>query len=65
MDFGLYTSGLSEEARKAWPLEFGLVYSVTLAKDSLQTILNVCNEGDKSFEFQMLLHTYLKVQVSS
>ncbi|PVI05099.1 galactose mutarotase-like protein [Periconia macrospinosa] len=61
LDFGLYSKGVSEEARKAWPLDFGLVYSVTLSKDSLQTIINVRNEGETSFEFQFLLHTYLKV----
>ncbi|KAF2749779.1 galactose mutarotase-like protein [Sporormia fimetaria CBS 119925] len=62
LDFGLYTSGLSEDARKAWPLDFGLQYSVTLAKDSLQTVVSVRNEGGQSFEFQFLLHTYLKVK---
>ncbi|KAF2001934.1 galactose mutarotase-like protein [Amniculicola lignicola CBS 123094] len=61
LDFGLSTTELSEEARKAWPFDFGLVYSVTLAKDSLQTVLNVRNEGEESFEFQVLLHTYLKI----
>jgi glucose-6-phosphate 1-epimerase len=64
LDFGLYTSGLTDDARKAWPLDFGLVYSVTLAKDSLQTIINVRNEGESSFEFQFLLHTYLQIKVS-
>lgn len=64
LDFGLYSSGLTEEARQAWPLDFGLVYSVTLSKDSLQTVMNVRNEGEKSFEFQMLLHTYFKIKVS-
>lgn len=63
LDFGLYSSKLSDEARKAWPLDFGLVYSVTLAKDSLQTVMNVRNEGEHSFEFQMLLHTYLRINV--
>ncbi|KAJ4359793.1 uncharacterized protein N0V89_000349 [Didymosphaeria variabile] len=62
LDFGLYRSGLSEDAREAWPLDFGLVYSVTLSKDSLQTIINVRNEGQQSFEFQFLLHTYFKIQ---
>ncbi|KAF2657893.1 galactose mutarotase-like protein [Lophiostoma macrostomum CBS 122681] len=62
LDFGLYSSGLTEDTRKAWPLDFGLQYSVTLAKDSLQTIVNVRNEGDKSFEFQFLLHTYLRIK---
>jgi glucose-6-phosphate 1-epimerase len=39
------------------------VYSVTLAKDSLQTVINVRNEGEQSFEFQFLLHTYLRIKV--
>lgn len=63
LDFGLYSANLTEDARKAWPYDFGLVYSVTLAKDSLQTAMNVRNEGKESFEFQMLLHTYLRVKV--
>ena len=63
LDFGLYSSNLTPEARKAWPYDFGLVYSVTLSKDGLQTALNVRNEGKESFEFQFLLHTYLKVKV--
>lgn len=64
LDFGLDRSGLSEESRKAWPLEFGLVYSVTLSKENLQAVLTVRNEGEESFEFQFLLHTYFKIQAS-
>lgn len=62
LDFGLDRSSLSDEVRKAWPLEFGLVYSVTLSKESLQSVLTVRNEGEESFEFQFLLHTYFKIQ---
>lgn len=54
---------LSEEHRKAWPYEFGLVYSVTLSKNTLQTELQVRNEGTEKFEFQVLMHTYLHVAV--
>ncbi|EAT86467.2 hypothetical protein SNOG_06636 [Parastagonospora nodorum SN15] len=61
LDFGLDRSGLSDEARKAWPLDFGLVYSVTLSKGSLQTMMTVRNEGEESFEFQFLLHSYWKI----
>ncbi|KAK4549439.1 hypothetical protein LTR36_006436 [Oleoguttula mirabilis] len=61
LDFGLSSAELSEDAKKAWPYDFGLVYSVTLGKDGLQTMLNVQNKGKESFEFQMLLHTYFKV----
>jgi len=37
---------------------------VTLTKETLQTVMSVRNEGEQSFEFQLLLHTYLKVHVS-
>ena len=63
LDFGLSSAQLSEESKKAWPYDFALVYSVTLFKDGLQTMLNVQNKGDKSLEFQMLLHTYFKIDV--
>ena len=65
LDFGLTHEHLSADARKAWPYEFGLVYSVTLGKDGLQTMLNVSNQSKESFEFQMLLHSYFAVEVSS
>ena len=55
---------LSEDFRKAWPYEFGLVYSVTLTKNSLETSLQVQNQGSQNFEFQVLMHTYLSVNVS-
>ena len=54
---------LSEDFKKAWPYEFGLVYSVTLSKDGLATSLNVTNEGKQNFDFQVLMHTYLRVAV--
>ena len=63
LDFGLSSAQLSADAKKAWNYDFGLVYSVTLSKDGLQTMLNVSNEGKESFEFQMLLHTYFRVDV--
>ncbi|KAK7526339.1 galactose mutarotase-like domain-containing protein [Phyllosticta citriasiana] len=62
LDFGLYSSNLSAEARKAWPYDFGVVYSVTLGPNSLQTAVNVRNEGDKAWDFQVLFHTYLSVK---
>ncbi|GAB7366452.1 hypothetical protein MBLNU230_g8248t1 [Neophaeotheca triangularis] len=61
MDFGLSSAQLSAESKKAWPYDFGLVYSVTLGRDGLQTMLNVRNEGKEAFEFQMLLHTYFQI----
>ncbi|KAI9818714.1 MAG: hypothetical protein M1832_004190 [Thelocarpon impressellum] len=62
LDFGLSSSNLSAEAKKAWPYDFGLIYSVTLGKDGLETSLCVRNEGADSFEFQFLLHSYLRVK---
>lgn len=47
-----------------WPYKFGLLYSVTLDRESLKTALVVTNEGDVPFEFQTLLHTYFKVEVT-
>lgn len=65
LDFGLSSNNLSAEAKKAWPYEFGLVYSVTLSKEGkLQTMLSVRNDGKESFEFQMLLHSYFAIPVS-
>ena len=64
LDFGLSTPGLEDGARSAWPFQFGLLYSVTLDRDSLTTSLVVTNQGDKPFECQVLLHTYFRVGVS-
>lgn len=54
---------LTPEAKKAWPYNFGLIYSITLTKDALETSMCVRNEGTESFEFQILFHTYLRVKV--
>ncbi|RDW69985.1 putative glucose-6-phosphate 1-epimerase [Coleophoma crateriformis] len=65
LDFGLSHSNLSAEARAAWPYDFGLIYSVTLSRDGLATSIVVRNESEgesgKGFEFQTLMHTYLRV----
>ena len=65
LDFGLSPLGLSEEMKKAWPYDFSLQYSVTLAKDGLRTMLGVRNAGSIPFDFQMLTHTYFRVPVSA
>ncbi|KAE8445980.1 hypothetical protein EG329_012619 [Mollisiaceae sp. DMI_Dod_QoI] len=62
LDFGLSPSNLSEESKKAWPYEFGLIYSVTLSKDGLTTSLVVRNEGEQAWEFQTLMHSYFRVK---
>lgn len=63
LDFGLSHPMLSEGFQKAWPYQFGLVYSVTLTKGSLETSLQVQNQGEQNFDFQVLMHTYLSVEV--
>ena len=65
LDFGLSANNLHPDTRKAWPYSFGLIYSVTLARDHLETSIVVRNEGSESFDFQVLMHTYLRVKVGS
>lgn len=64
LDFGLSPANLSEEMKQAWPHDFSLQYSVTLAKSGLKAMLNVRNPGKEAFEFQTLMHTYFRVSVS-
>jgi glucose-6-phosphate 1-epimerase len=54
---------LSNDTKSKWPYEFGLVYSVTLSREGLGTSLQVRNQGSENFEFQVLLHTYLAIEV--
>lgn len=65
LDFGLYSTALPDALKKQWPYDFGLVYSVSLSREGLQTVMQVRNEGKEAFEFQILLHTYLRVDVRS
>lgn len=65
LDFGLSTANLSEEKQALWPYKFGLLYSVTLDRESLFTTLVVTNEGEEPFEFQTLFHTYFRINVSN
>lgn len=51
------------DLRDKWPENFGLTYSVILSTEGLQTSLQVSNVGKKTWEFQVLLHTYLRVDV--
>jgi len=61
LDFGLYSSKLTANFQSAWPVDFGLLYTVTLSGEGLRTVLQVRNEGKQAFQFQFLLHTYLRV----
>ena len=64
LDFLLDSSSLPDKFKKAWPYDFGLTYNVTLSPEGLQTMLSVQNSG-ASFDFQVLMHTYLRVDVSN
>ena len=55
---------LDDNAKAAWGKSFGITYSVTLSHGELETSLLVRNTGSEPWEFQTLLHTYLKVDVS-
>lgn len=61
LDFGLSDANLSDESKKAWPYSFGLIYSVTLGKEGLTTTMVVRNEGNTAWDFQLLMHTYLRI----
>ena len=63
LDFGLSASNLDGKAKESWPFEFGLIYSVTLGREGLTTSIMVRNEGDVAWEFQVLMHSYLRVKV--
>ncbi|OAQ76002.1 aldose-1-epimerase [Purpureocillium lilacinum] len=61
LDFGLSPENLDDATRKLWPYQFGLLYSVTLDRESLNTTLVISNDGDEPFEIQTLLHTYFRI----
>lgn len=62
LDFGLSSAMLTVDNRKKWPLEFGLVYSVTLSKGKLEVQLLVQNKDEKAFDFHVLFHSYFTVK---
>jgi glucose-6-phosphate 1-epimerase len=50
-----------EETLRLWPFPFKLILGVCLTSESLKTTLKIVNTGNSVFEFQALLHTYLRV----
>ncbi|KAF3764389.1 galactose mutarotase-like protein [Cryphonectria parasitica EP155] len=62
LDFGLSSSSLDDKTRALWPYDFDLIYSVTLERSGLNTSIVITNKADKAFEFEVLLHTYLRVK---
>lgn len=63
LDFGLSASSLDEKTRALWPYDFDLIYSVTLERHALNTSVVITNKDEKPFDFEVLLHTYLRVKV--
>ncbi len=63
LDFGLSAASADPALRALWPFDFSLLYRVTLEPASLTTSIVVTNEGSDPFDFQVLLHTYLRVGV--
>ncbi|KAI0137742.1 galactose mutarotase-like protein [Hypoxylon sp. NC0597] len=61
LDFGLSSATLDDEVKKLWPYTFSLIYSVTLTPENLSTSIVVTNDGDQPIEFQVLMHTYLRI----
>jgi len=62
VDLGLGPEGLDEETKEKWGYQFGLIYTITLTKDALETKILVQNtEEEKSFDFNLLFHNYLRV----
>ncbi|SLM33788.1 Glycoside hydrolase-type carbohydrate-binding, subgroup [Lasallia pustulata] len=61
LDFGLSSEMVGTDLQDHWPEKFGLTYSVTLSPQGLETSLQVSNVGKSTWEFQVLLHTYLRV----
>jgi glucose-6-phosphate 1-epimerase len=63
LDFGLSSANLDASTKALWPYDFGLIYSVTLDRESLSTSIVITNEGSQPFDCQVLMHTYLRVKV--
>lgn len=61
LDFGLSHSMIDSSK---WNYSFNLTYSVTLSQDNLGTSLVVRNTGSSNYDFQVLFHTYLAIDVS-
>ncbi|KAK6361780.1 hypothetical protein TWF730_005496 [Orbilia blumenaviensis] len=61
VEFGLSSDSLDEETKAKWPYAFGLIYSVTLRENTLETKILVQNPGSEAFDFNVLFHTYLRI----
>ena len=53
---------LSDEAKGQWPYQFKVEYTISLENDGkLECSFKVINTGHEAFAYQVLLHTYFKV----
>ncbi|KAI2604482.1 galactose mutarotase-like protein [Hypoxylon fragiforme] len=61
LDFGLSSNTLDDNTKALWPYTFSIIYSVTLTPEHLGTSIVITNDGDQPIEFQVLMHTYLRI----
>lgn len=61
LDFGLSNSQIGDAK---WDYPFALTYSVTLSSEDLETSLVIRNTGEKNYDFQVLFHSYFRIDVS-
>jgi len=61
VDLGLSHRNVPQDLREKWPYPFGLIYSVNLSPTSIETKMLVRNEGEQSFKFNLLFHTYFRL----
>ena len=52
----------NESTRAMWNKKFTLFYFITLSPNSITTAFKVQNQGDATFQFQALLHTYFHLR---
>ncbi|XXH06083.1 hypothetical protein Hte_012528 [Hypoxylon texense] len=65
LDFGLSSNTLEDSVKSLWPYNFSIIYSVTLSPESLSTSIVITNDGAEPIDFQVLMHTYLRVNSSA
>ena len=61
--FSLNDTDLPPDIKKLWDHEFCMDYTVEVGETELKTTLQVQNPGTQPWEYNTLLHTYLRVPV--
>ncbi|KAI1323401.1 galactose mutarotase-like domain-containing protein [Xylariaceae sp. FL0255] len=62
LDFGLSSATLGPRDKVLWPHDFTAIYTVTLSPNGLGTGIAITNDGEESFDCQVLMHTYLRIK---